>query len=204
MQVEIQAKAPAVQAVTEFSSTLSYFVARSSVEVQVLDPQSLQSVYSTKADSVQSSVADDFLLVQDAAGKAQIVDLKAEGDQAIALAADGEAGGCSPLVRHGPTQGTLNIVKMAQVCQSSLQIFSFDDGTAAGSSPSQELELETQKLTMPSNGEVAGLWWNELAPGQYVVQMQDLSLHLLLAPSQDAGRGSQLFWSREEGLSDLT
>lgn len=56
---------------------------------------------------------------------------------------------------------------------------------------------------MPSNGEVAGLWWNELAPGQYVVQMQDLSLHFLLAPSQDAGRGSQLFWTREEGLSDL-
>jgi hypothetical protein len=41
-----------MQAATEFSSTLSYFVVRSNVEVQVLDPQSLQSVYTTKADSV--------------------------------------------------------------------------------------------------------------------------------------------------------
>lgn len=33
--------------------------------------------------------------------------------------------------------------------------------------------------------------------------MQDLSLHLLNAPSQDSDRGSQLVWTREEGLSDL-
>lgn len=33
--------------------------------------------------------------------------------------------------------------------------------------------------------------------------MQDLSLHLLMAPSQDSDRGSQLYWTREEGLSDL-
>jgi len=109
-----------MQAARDFSRTLSFFVVRSDVEAQVLDPQ-LRRVYSTKADNVQSSITDDFLLVQDAAGKAQIVDLKAsKGGQAIAVATEGEAGGCSPLVRHGPTQGTLNIVKMAQVCQSSL------------------------------------------------------------------------------------
>lgn len=33
--------------------------------------------------------------------------------------------------------------------------------------------------------------------------MQDLSLHLLSAPSQNSGRSSQLVWTREEGLSDL-
>lgn len=33
--------------------------------------------------------------------------------------------------------------------------------------------------------------------------MQDLSLHFVFAASPEAGHGSQLVWSREEGLSDL-
>lgn len=204
MSVEMQGKVPASEAMTGVTRALSYFVVRSSKDTSVLDPQTLQSVYSTKAESVQSSITDDFLLVQDAVGKAKIVDLKAtEGDQSVEIAAAGEAGGCSPLVRHASTQGTITTVKMAQSCQSNVQIITYDDGTTAGALPSYEMEMETQSLSLPSNGQVAGLWWNELTPGQYLVQMQDLSLHFLIAPSQDSDRGSQLYWTREEGLSDL-
>lgn len=101
-----------------------------------------------------------------------MVDLKAaEGGQSVEITAAGEAGGCSPLVRHASTQGTLTTVKMAQSCQSNLQILTYDDGTTTGASPSYDMEMETQSLSLSSNGQVAGLWWNELTPGQYLVQM---------------------------------
>ena len=86
-------------------------------------------------------------------GKAKIIDLKAtDGDQSVEIAAAGEAGGCSPLVRHASTQGTLTTVKMAQSCQSNLQIITYDDGTTAGASPSYDMEMETQSASLPSNG----------------------------------------------------
>jgi len=63
---------------------------------------------------------------------------------------------------------------------------------------------------MPSTGQVAGLWWNEQSAGSqsashHLVQMQDMSLHMLSAPSQGSEKGApaQLLWSREEGLSDV-
>lgn len=52
MSVEAQAGVPASEAMTDVDHTLSYFVVRSSVDTSVLDPQTLQSVYSTKAESV--------------------------------------------------------------------------------------------------------------------------------------------------------
>lgn len=114
MSVEMHGKMAAGEAMTGVAHTLSYFVVRSSKDTSVLDPQTLQSVYSTKAESVQSSITDDFLLVQDAVGKAKIIDLKAtDGEQSVEIAAAGEAGGCSPLVRHASTQGTITTVKMA-------------------------------------------------------------------------------------------
>jgi len=153
MAVEGQAKVPASEGMSDVARTLSFFVVRSSKDTSVLDPQTLQSVYSTKAESVQTSITDDFLLVQDSVGKAKIVDLKASGgDQSVEIAAAGEAGGCSPLVRHASTQGTLTTVKMAQSCQSNLQIITYDDGTTTGASPSYDMEMETQSLSLPSNG----------------------------------------------------
>jgi hypothetical protein len=144
MTVETQASVPASEAITEVVRTLSYFVVRSGVDSSVLDPQTLQSVYSTKAESVQASITDDFLLVQDSVGKAKVIDLKAAaGEQSVEIAAAGEAGGCSPLVRHASTQGTLTTVKMAQSCQSNLQIITYDDGTTAGAAPAYEMEMET-------------------------------------------------------------
>lgn len=94
---------------------------------------------------------------------------------------------------------------MIEVCDTSVKIYNFEDGTVDSNSPgpSLDLEIETGRLTLTGNGLVSGFWWNEMTSGQYLVQMQDLSLHFIFSASPEAGHGSQLVWTREEGLSDL-
>jgi len=116
LSVEIQAKVAAPAGLTAVSRTLSFFVLQSGDRVSVVDPSTLQDVHASDSSNVQTSQADDLLLIQNAE-VAKLVDLKvgdvehkldfASGSNSISTS------GCSPLVRHEATQGTPSTIKLA-------------------------------------------------------------------------------------------
>jgi hypothetical protein len=185
-----------ISAFSSHSRTASFVLLHGEQSTQMVNMRSLKVVRYQDTAQIQSNAGDDVVLRADREinQAVNIIDLVSGAEKQLILGTEA----CSA-VRQQQTENWGNFVtsltedfKVAVNCHDLFKVMT----------PDGNIIFETRAVNLVKNGGVRRFFKKEYEPAAYVVQFEDMSLHLLSA-DKVSGQGLRLIWSREEGLSNL-